>query len=110
MSFGPFFVGELRTFTITVKDRVTKLPVDLTGITVDALFRKEGETANKWLDPQDNATPQAPLANGIVTYTMPAAWQAADKGAWSLQLKLTAGGGIIELTERLYFRVEDSLI
>jgi hypothetical protein len=108
MGFGPFFVGERRAFVFTVKDRVTQQPVDLSGFTAKVLVRQDGDAANKWTGASEDATIPTPLS-GIVNWPMPDPWLLADLGSWSLQLRLLSGS-VTQATERLYFRVEDSLL
>lgn len=105
--FGPFFVGEQRTYVVTVKNRNTGAAIDISGYTAKVFFRKNGETTNKWSGASVDATVSTPLA-GEVTWVQPAAWADADIGRWHMQVELI-NSSKPEITESIAFSVEDSL-
>ena len=107
MSFGPFFVGEKYTYTLTIKDSNTGDVVDLTGQTAKVHLRKKDASANKYTGSSEDAT-ITDAANGVLTYDLPDAWVTADIGSWTLQPELTQGS-VIRKPEKINFPVEDGL-
>ena len=107
MSFGPFFVGEVYDYTLTIKDKDTGDAIDLTGQTAKVHLRKRGATSNKYSAADEDAV-VSDASNGIITYTLPDAWVAADVSGWSLQVRLTQGS-VIRKTEKIIFQVESGL-
>lgn len=111
MAFGPYFVGELVTFTITVKDRKTGDVVDLGGYSAPkVMLRKRGASANRETNPdnEDGAIDSDP-ATGKITYTMKSAWTTTEIGSWEMQVQLTLGSQVRKV-EKVIFPVEGGLV
>lgn len=111
MAFGPFFVGEKIPFALTLTDKNTGSPVDLTGYTnVKVMLRKDGAATNRFTVPsEENATVRAPATAGIIDYTMPAAWADADDGRWHIQAQVTTPASLTRKSEKISFKVEPAI-
>ena len=111
MAFGPYFVGELVTFTITVKDRKTGDVTDLTGYSAPkVVLRKRGASANRESSAsnEDGIIDSDPTT-GKITYTMKTAWATGEIGSWEMQVQLTLGSQTRKV-EKVSFPVEGGLV
>jgi hypothetical protein len=111
MAFGPYFVGELRTFTITVRDKDTGDIVDLTDYSAPkVMLRKKGATANRETTAaNEDGVIDADPKTGKISYTMKTAWAVVEVGSWTMQVQLTVGTQTPK-TEKISFLVESGLV